>query len=99
MFGVAEIEYLTATDTFDAALAQVARNTTGPLAQECARVLQEMQIGKSRIEAFQAGATGYISKGAPRAEIVDEIDRVLRSYPALADDAFVAAHRDAWLAP
>ena len=30
------------------------------------------------MEAFQAGATGYISKGAPRAEIVDEIDRVLR---------------------
>jgi DNA-binding NarL/FixJ family response regulator len=30
------------------------------------------------VEAFQAGATGYISKGAPRDEIVDEIDRVLR---------------------
>lgn len=34
------------------------------------------------VEAFQAGATGYISKGAPRAEIVDEIDRVLRGEPA-----------------
>ena len=34
------------------------------------------------VEAFQAGATGYISKGAPRAEIVDEIDRVLRGDPA-----------------
>jgi DNA-binding NarL/FixJ family response regulator len=33
------------------------------------------------IEAFQAGATGYISKGAPRAEIVAEIDRVLRGEP------------------
>lgn len=33
------------------------------------------------IEAFQAGATGYISKGAPRAEIVNEIDRVLRGEP------------------
>jgi len=33
------------------------------------------------VEAFQAGATGYISKGAPRAEIVDEIDRVLRGEP------------------
>ena len=33
------------------------------------------------VEAFQAGATGYISKGAPRAEIVDEIDRVLRDEP------------------
>ena len=34
------------------------------------------------IEAFQVGATGYISKGAPRDEIVDEIDRVLRGEPA-----------------
>jgi DNA-binding NarL/FixJ family response regulator len=33
------------------------------------------------VEAFQAGATGYISKGAPRAEIADEIDRVLRGEP------------------
>jgi tight adherence protein C len=39
---------------FDAALAQVARNTTGPLAAELARVLQEMQIGKSRTEALHA---------------------------------------------
>jgi dihydrodipicolinate synthase/N-acetylneuraminate lyase len=27
----------------------------------------------------------------------DEIDRVCRAYPHLADDAFVAAHRDEWL--
>jgi DNA-binding NarL/FixJ family response regulator len=33
------------------------------------------------VEAFRAGATGYISKGAPRAEIVDEVDRVLRGEP------------------
>jgi tight adherence protein C len=39
---------------FDAALAQVARNTPGPLAGEFARVLQEMQIGKSRAEAMRA---------------------------------------------
>ena len=32
-------------------------------------------------EAFEAGATGYISKGAPRAEIVQEIARVLRDEP------------------
>lgn len=38
---------------FDAALSQVAKNTTGPLAGEFQRVLQEMQIGKSRREAFQ----------------------------------------------
>jgi tight adherence protein C len=39
---------------FDAALAQVARNTSGPLAAELARVLQEIQIGKSRTEALHA---------------------------------------------
>ena len=39
---------------FDAALSQVTRNTSGPLAGEFQRVLQEMQIGKSRREAFQA---------------------------------------------
>jgi tight adherence protein C len=39
---------------FDAALAQVARNTTTPLAAEFSRVLQEMQIGKSRSQALRA---------------------------------------------
>src|SRR3954471_7761853 len=39
---------------FDAALAQVARNTEGPLAQELARVLQEMQIGLGRSAALRA---------------------------------------------
>ena len=39
---------------FDGALAQVARNIDGPLAGEFFRLLQEMQIGKSRSEAFQA---------------------------------------------
>jgi tight adherence protein C len=39
---------------FDAALAQVARNTTGPLASEFFRVLQEMQIGLGRAEALKA---------------------------------------------
>lgn len=39
---------------FDAALAQVARNTDGPLAAEFFRVLQEMQIGKGRGEALRA---------------------------------------------
>jgi tight adherence protein C len=37
---------------FDAALSQVAGNTVGPLAGEFFRVLKEMQIGKSRSEAF-----------------------------------------------
>jgi tight adherence protein C len=39
---------------FDAALSQVARNTDGPLAQEFARVLQEMQIGLGRAAAMRA---------------------------------------------
>ncbi len=39
---------------FDAALAQVARNTEGPLAQEFSRVLQEMQIGTGRSAALRA---------------------------------------------
>ena len=39
---------------FDAALSQVARNTDGPLAQEFARVLQEMQIGMGRGAALRA---------------------------------------------
>ena len=39
---------------FDAALAQVARNTDGPLAADLSRTLQEMQIGKSRTEALHS---------------------------------------------
>ena len=38
---------------FDAALAQVARNTDGPLAGEFFRVLQEMQIGTGRMDALR----------------------------------------------
>ena len=38
---------------FDAGLAQVARNTTGPISGEFSRMLREMQIGKSRLAAFQ----------------------------------------------
>src|SRR4249919_399441 len=36
---------------FDAALAQVVKNVPGPLSEEIARMLQEMQIGVSRTEA------------------------------------------------
>lgn len=39
---------------FDAACAQVARNTEGPLADEFARMLQEMQIGRGRSEALRS---------------------------------------------
>jgi tight adherence protein C len=38
---------------FDAALAQVAQNTEGPIAGEFFRVLKEMQIGKSRTDALR----------------------------------------------
>ncbi len=39
---------------FDSAIQQVARNTEGPLANEFARVLQEMQIGMGRSKALRA---------------------------------------------
>jgi tight adherence protein C len=39
---------------FDAALLQVARATTGPISGEFARVLSEIQIGKSRGQAFSS---------------------------------------------
>ncbi|GAB3063176.1 type II secretion system F family protein [Intrasporangium mesophilum] len=39
---------------FDAALLQVARNVEGPIAGEFARVISEIQIGKSRGEAFSS---------------------------------------------
>lgn len=39
---------------FDAAVQQVSRNTTGPLADEFSRVLREMQIGKGRSEALRS---------------------------------------------
>jgi tight adherence protein C len=37
---------------FDAGLAQVADNTTGPLAAEFSRVLKEIRLGRSRTQAF-----------------------------------------------
>ncbi|MET8760939.1 type II secretion system F family protein [Lentzea sp. NPDC004782] len=71
---------------FDASLAQVARNTTGPLAQECARVLQEMQIGKSRSEALRslterttvAELRAFVSALAQAGELGVPIASVLR---------------------
>lgn len=39
---------------FDAACAQVARNTDGPLSEEFARMLQEMQIGLGRSQALRS---------------------------------------------
>jgi tight adherence protein C len=42
---------------FDAALMQVAKSTTGPISGEFARVLSEIQIGKSRGAAFSSLAS------------------------------------------
>jgi tight adherence protein C len=42
---------------FDAACAQVARNTDGPLSEEFARMLQEMQIGRGRSDALRSLAS------------------------------------------
>lgn len=39
---------------FDGAVAQVARNTEGPLSEEFARMLQEMQIGRGRAQALRS---------------------------------------------
>jgi tight adherence protein C len=39
---------------FDAALSQVVKSTEGPLAQEIARMLQEMQVGVSRVDALRS---------------------------------------------
>jgi tight adherence protein C len=39
--------------SFDAGLAKVVEKTRGPLAEECGRVLQEMQLGKPRREALR----------------------------------------------
>jgi tight adherence protein C len=41
---------------FDAAIAQVARNTEGPLSEEFARMLKEMQIGRGRSDALRSMA-------------------------------------------
>jgi tight adherence protein C len=71
---------------FDAALAQVARHTTGPLAAEFARALQEMQIGKSRADAMRAMADRttvpelrmFVSAVVQSAELGIPIAHVLR---------------------
>ena len=41
---------------FDAAVSRVAKNSDGPLNQEFARLLQEMQIGVGRVDAMRAMA-------------------------------------------
>jgi len=71
---------------FDAALAHVARNLRGPLPAEFARVLQEMQIGKSRAEAMRALADrssvpelrAFVSALTQSAELGIPVANVLR---------------------
>ena len=71
---------------FDAALAQVARNTIGPLAAECARVLQEMQFGSSRVQALRSMAERttvrelrvFVSALVQASELGVPVARVLR---------------------
>lgn len=79
---------------FDAALSQVARNTDGPLAEEFARVLQEMQIGTGRASALRGLAArthvgdvkGFISAmiqadalGIPVAKVLRVQSREIRT--------------------
>ena len=71
---------------FDAAIAQVARNTEGPLAAEFARALQEMQIGKSRAQALRGVVDrtsvpelrAFISAITQASELGIPVARVLR---------------------
>lgn len=71
---------------FDAALGQVARNGKGPMVGETARVLQEMRIGKSRVDAMRAlGARttveelkGFASAVIQASELGVPVGKVLR---------------------
>jgi tight adherence protein C len=71
---------------FDAALGQVARNTSGPLADELARALQEMQIGASRTQALRAMVDrttvpelrGFVSALVQATELGIAVAQVLR---------------------
>jgi Flp pilus assembly protein TadB len=71
---------------FDAALAQVARNGRGPIVGEAARVLQEMRIGKSRVEALRGMSArttveelrGFASAVIQASELGVPIGNVLR---------------------
>jgi tight adherence protein C len=75
---------------FDAALAQVARNTKGPLAEEFARALQEMQIGLSRAQALRGLSErttvvelrAFVSALVQASELGIPVARVLREQTA-----------------
>jgi tight adherence protein C len=71
---------------FDAAIARVALNLEGPIASEWARVLQEMQFGKSRSEALRSLAERtdvpelrtFVSSLVQAAELGISVGNVLR---------------------
>lgn len=71
---------------FDSAMAQIARNTTGPLAEEFARALQEMQIGLSRSQALRGMVArttvpelrAFVSALVQASELGIPVARVLR---------------------
>ena len=71
---------------FDGALSQVAVNTRGPLAEEFARALQEMQIGLSRSQALRgmvarttvAELQAFVSALVQASELGIPVARVLR---------------------
>ncbi len=71
---------------FDAALGQVSRNGRGPMVGETARVLQEMRIGKSRVDAMRSLAArttveelrGFASAVIQASELGVSIGKVLR---------------------
>jgi tight adherence protein C len=72
---------------FDAALGQVVRSTEGPLAQEIARMLQEMQVGMARADALRALADrndveelrGFVLAMVQAEQFGVSISKVLRS--------------------
>jgi tight adherence protein C len=72
---------------FDAALGQVVRSTEGPLAQEIARMLQEMQVGMARADALRALAErndveelrGFVLAMVQAEQFGVSISKVLRS--------------------
>ena len=62
---------------FDSAVAQVATKTTGPLAEEFSRLLQEMQIGLGRTAAIKAmGARSDVPELRSFASAVVQADRL-----------------------
>jgi tight adherence protein C len=62
---------------FDAAILQVARSADGPIAGEFARVLSEIQIGKSRGEAFSSlGVRTTVSEAKNFVSALVQADRL-----------------------